>query len=186
MSSHSLYFYEKPELLQKLQHWWNKKKSGIKLFDIHRADSRFAPSQWGTALLCNDVYHWLGANIEPALLYTWFQPNNNIISISMIYSSACSFPKRSSPRIYYSLGGTPLWGRKQIDISYLICGDHFWRQIGAVYSLWYMFWLLFLEFVLILLCPLSAGNIYISYFLTRDDLSDQQRRPASLSELFIR
>ena len=32
-----------------------------------RADSRFAPSQWETALLCNDVSHWLGANLESAL-----------------------------------------------------------------------------------------------------------------------
>ena len=31
---------------------------------IHRADSRFAPSQWEMALLCNDVSHWLGANLE--------------------------------------------------------------------------------------------------------------------------
>ena len=30
----------------------------------YRADSRFAPSQWETALLCNDVSHWLGANLE--------------------------------------------------------------------------------------------------------------------------
>ena len=29
-----------------------------------RADSRFAPSQWETALLCNDVSHWLGTNLE--------------------------------------------------------------------------------------------------------------------------
>ena len=27
---------------------------------IIRADSRFAPCQWETALLCNDVSHWLG------------------------------------------------------------------------------------------------------------------------------
>ena len=27
---------------------------------INRADSRFAPSQWEMALLCNDVFHWLG------------------------------------------------------------------------------------------------------------------------------
>ena len=27
-----------------------------------RADSRFAPSQWETALLCNNVSYWLGAN----------------------------------------------------------------------------------------------------------------------------
>ena len=28
---------------------------------------RFAPSQWETALLCNGVSHWLGANLESAL-----------------------------------------------------------------------------------------------------------------------
>ena len=33
-----------------------------------RAVSRFAPSQWETALLCNDVSHWLGASLEPALM----------------------------------------------------------------------------------------------------------------------
>ena len=35
-----------------------------------RADSRFAPSQWETALLCNAVSHWLGTNLESALLIT--------------------------------------------------------------------------------------------------------------------
>ena len=33
----------------------------------HRADSRFAPSQWETALLCNDISHWLGTSLESAL-----------------------------------------------------------------------------------------------------------------------
>ena len=33
----------------------------------YRADSRFAPSQWETALLCNDVSHWLSASLESAL-----------------------------------------------------------------------------------------------------------------------
>ena len=38
-----------------------------------RAESRFAPSQWETALLCNDVSHWLGANLESALiLYAYY------------------------------------------------------------------------------------------------------------------
>ena len=32
-----------------------------------RTDSRFAPSQWEAALLCNDVSHWLGASQESAL-----------------------------------------------------------------------------------------------------------------------
>ena len=36
-----------------------------------RADSRFAPSQWETALLCNDVSHWLGASIESAPKFIW-------------------------------------------------------------------------------------------------------------------
>ena len=31
------------------------------------AGSRFAPSQWETALLCNDVSHWLDASLESAL-----------------------------------------------------------------------------------------------------------------------
>ena len=32
-----------------------------------RADSRFAPSQRETALLCNDISHWLGASLESTL-----------------------------------------------------------------------------------------------------------------------
>ena len=32
-----------------------------------RADSRLAPSQRETALLCNDVSHWLGVSLESAL-----------------------------------------------------------------------------------------------------------------------
>ena len=31
-----------------------------------RDDSRFAHNQWETALLCNDLLHWLGANLESA------------------------------------------------------------------------------------------------------------------------
>ena len=30
----------------------------------HRDDSRFATSQWEMALLCNDVTHWLGTNLQ--------------------------------------------------------------------------------------------------------------------------
>ena len=38
----------------------------------NRADFRFEPSQWETVLLCNDVSHWLGGNIELALVrYTY-------------------------------------------------------------------------------------------------------------------
>ena len=33
-----------------------------------RADSRLAPSQWETSIQSNAVSHWLGANLESALL----------------------------------------------------------------------------------------------------------------------
>ena len=32
-----------------------------------RADSRFAPSQWETTLLCSNISHWLGASLESTL-----------------------------------------------------------------------------------------------------------------------
>ena len=31
--------------------------------------TRFGPSQWETALLCNDVSHWLGASLQSALAW---------------------------------------------------------------------------------------------------------------------
>ena len=40
----------------------------------YRAESRFSLSQWETALLCNDVSHWLGANLESGLHYMFFPP----------------------------------------------------------------------------------------------------------------
>ena len=36
-----------------------------------RADYRLAPSQWETALLCNDFSHWLGANLESPLPFIY-------------------------------------------------------------------------------------------------------------------
>ena len=43
------------------RHWFR-----LRLLCI-RADHKFAPSQWETALQSNDVSHWLGANLESAL-----------------------------------------------------------------------------------------------------------------------
>ena len=40
-----------------------------------RDDSTFAPTQWETALLCNDVSQWLGASLESALYEAW-RPNS--------------------------------------------------------------------------------------------------------------
>ena len=50
-------------------HDWENSGSIASSHDsYYRADSRFAPSQWETALLCNDVSHWLGASLESSLL----------------------------------------------------------------------------------------------------------------------
>ena len=38
---------------------------------VARADSRFAPSQWETALLCNNVSHWLGTNLVSPVTWPW-------------------------------------------------------------------------------------------------------------------
>ena len=54
--------------------------------DIYKADFRFAPSQWETALLCNHVSHWLGVSLERnwchhhfAWLW-WTKTSHNIFS----------------------------------------------------------------------------------------------------------
>ena len=56
---------------------------------IHRADSRFAPSQWETALLCNDVSHWLGASLESVV---------NILHSNRHLSSL--YPQRHLPPLF--------------------------------------------------------------------------------------
>ena len=43
------------EILTYILMWWS------------RVDSRFAPSQWEAALLCNDVSHWLVAKCKPRI-----------------------------------------------------------------------------------------------------------------------
>ena len=63
------------QFLNGIQNWKHaavtrsKSKLFISVSDgiICRADSRFAPCQWETALLCNDVSHWLGTSLESAL-----------------------------------------------------------------------------------------------------------------------
>ena len=54
-----------------------------------RTDSRFAPSQWGTALLCNDISHWLGTNLESAPLSTGADCHCKPLVVIDILSSCC-------------------------------------------------------------------------------------------------
>ena len=55
----------------------------------HRADSTFPPSQWETALLCNDVSHWVGASLESALYNVchWTASNYWITSLVLDHST---------------------------------------------------------------------------------------------------
>ena len=50
--------------------WWRENNTCCSKY---RPDSRFVPSQWEMALLCNDISHWLGANLESSLKYVEFQ-----------------------------------------------------------------------------------------------------------------
>ena len=59
--------------------------------NIQRAYSRLVPSQWETALLCNDVSYWLGVSLESAL-YTDGSPfvvfwEQSILPISFRFTS---------------------------------------------------------------------------------------------------
>ena len=57
-----------------------------------RADSRFAPSQWKTALLCNDVTHWLGTNLESALFYATAVRLDSDSVVVMYDRNECNHP----------------------------------------------------------------------------------------------
>ena len=54
---------------------------------IIRANSRFAPSQWEMALLCNDVSHWLGANLQSTLIShaIYLQSVGAILNIDVLF-----------------------------------------------------------------------------------------------------
>ena len=53
-------------------------KHTLKLFHVgkvcSRAYTRFAPSQWETVLLCNEVSYWLGVSLESALFWVCSSP----------------------------------------------------------------------------------------------------------------
>ena len=46
---------------------WEPWARDLSVCYLYRADSRFAPTEWGTVLLCSDFSHWLGTNLESAL-----------------------------------------------------------------------------------------------------------------------
>ena len=55
---------------------WSFKYKGPKLGHCSGLILGFVPSEWETALLRNDVSHWLGANLELALLLCLLMPQH--------------------------------------------------------------------------------------------------------------
>ena len=82
-----------------------------------RADSRLAPSQWETALFCNAVSHWPGANLESALhsmscsfsskFYAIFILEN-IAHIRIRMKKNCVFPHWIGQVLFFNQGCTSL------------------------------------------------------------------------------
>ena len=54
---------------------------------ISRTGCRFALNQWGTALLCNDISHWLGANLESALIICSMHIHNTRVGCNKKYQN---------------------------------------------------------------------------------------------------
>ena len=74
----------------------------------HRADPRFAPSQWETSLQSNAVSHWLGANPESALNYIHIKQTSLQTSCGDTCLIHLIFIKRINP--YTCRDGCLYWG----------------------------------------------------------------------------
>ena len=88
------------QFLNGIQNWKHaavtrsKSKLFIPVSDgiICRADSRFAPCQWETVLLSNDVSHWLGSSLE-SVLNMWMVLVNAGFRWTNVDLSIRSWPK---------------------------------------------------------------------------------------------
>ena len=81
-----------------------------------RADSRFAPSQWETSLLCNDVSHWLGTSLESSLLLLYLSALLKLHIHSVILMGLCNCPIWGNGKIgvIMSIGKSRLWEYKDV------------------------------------------------------------------------
>ena len=135
---------------------------------IFRADSRFAPSQWGTALLCNDVSHWLGANLDSAL--------NFRISLPLWKWWLFKFKFQARFREYNQIFQN-IWFRIAAIIAariihFRLCLFHIWNILygGEFFNIW-------LEKTKTTQIPHSSRNRYYpinfkrSVFNWRDDIA---------------
>ena len=86
------------------------------------ADSRLAPSQWETGLLCNDVSHWLGTSLESALHTTELYFFSQIVTINTGGVSSVS-----ENVDLCSASGAPVQHNINLDhrwVKFAVCIDH--------------------------------------------------------------
>ena len=88
-----------------------------------RADSRFAPCQWETSLHCNDVSHWLGANLESALWLLQCQPRYTKIWVNVLHES--------TETIEWTATKQP---QKTVCIFYVIYGIWAYKGRSRIYT----------------------------------------------------
>ena len=86
---------------------------------IHSADSRFAPSQWETAFLCNNISHWLGPNLETAL----YSSNLNQLFIRSDMNTPHGIPLAYNHCIYYDKLGVLISDMIIADQCIIMVGD---------------------------------------------------------------
>ena len=64
-----------------------------RIWQLSKADSRLAPSQWEMLLQSNAVSHWLGANLESALVELWrfscFYKTENFLLVGVCHQLDC-------------------------------------------------------------------------------------------------
>ena len=108
----------------------------------HRADSRFAASQWETALLCNDVFRRLGASLESTLLQVSIYDDQIRFCENMwnqIRTTVCRWLNRS--KICFgicSLDRWPLTLTVCVDITFVNgkCSKNFMTIRSTTATLW--------------------------------------------------
>ena len=94
---------------------------------IGMADSRFAPSQWETALLCNDVSHWLDASLESVLirdndLTYWGRVTHICVVKQIIIGSDKGLSPRRRQAIIWTNAGILLIGPWGTNFSEILIG----------------------------------------------------------------
>ena len=90
-------------------HWSRQDKSWMVTQWGIRADFKFVPSEWETALLCNDISRWLGSNLESALGYHYFPVTFHITLFTSNGGGLCIAKSLPELILIYTQGNIFQW-----------------------------------------------------------------------------